>query len=1534
MRIVNHSATEGDVLFTAIDDAGKYFGPITLEIGALAAVEVGSRIMNILSQGYNYGEGDWRLLIESELDIEPLVYVKTPTGFIDNLHDVAPRHWFYHRVALTAPNSLQSKGGTLRLINRDYTEAEFLIVGRDENGDSGSEQVVLRLPSGASRSISSYDLENGASGLTGRLGDGQGDWRLLIFADSGLDIDVMTLLDHASGALANLSAAGAHDREVLHFPSTADSMRRGELRLTSRSGSGIVLIRAIDVAGQNFGPVVVELEAERTVRLDSHDLEFGNATKGLQPGLGRGQGDWRLFLASDLDLEVFAYAQTADGMTFAMGDVAATRDRRHYVPLYNAANELQTSQLRLINPSAEPAAVRIQAWDDSGQSAPNGAVRISLPPGTTRSFDAADLQFGADELDGSFGEGDGNWRLLLDADRDIHVMSLVSSPDGALTNISSSSIVPQFLTACVGGSPDADGDGITDRCDAEPQSARHLLSACGDGTFVPSPGSNPSLVQDCRVLIGLANYEAQNNNLPDDHVVRQWGFGSQQQIENWKGVDTSGLERRVTELNLSGVGGQSGGLAGSIPVTLTNLTELTVLNLTNNQLSGSIPSQLGQLVNLTDLFLAGNRLTGEIPQELGRISNLRLLSLGNNRLNGPIPPELGLLKQLGLLELESNQLNGPIPSELGNLANLFYLNLQNNRLSGPIPDEIGKLSNLRYLYLSTNQLRGPIPAQISLLTNLDHLFLSNNQLSGPIPPELGRLMQLRKLLLGNNNLNWIIPPELGRLSRLEELWLYRNELIGPIPSEFGNLSNLTRLSLSNNRLSEAVPRELGRLSRLEGLWLNGNELVGPIPSEFGNLSNLTSLNLRENRLSGRIPNEVGQLSKLNHLDLSFNQLRGPIPAQVSQSTNLARLNLSNNQLSGPIPFGVGRLTQLRELDLSNNHLLGIIPSELGLLSRLTQLRLNGNYLIGAIPSEFGNLNNLTALNLESNLLNESIPVELAFLTELRTLGLKGNNLAGAIPSELEHLEHLAYLSLSDNRLTGKIPWKLWERSINGKLDLTYSRNSLRGVSPPPQRSRPVFSENPGENGNASHFAVAYFQGPWTWFWNWNDAPYESQRPLLGRWAALAVYINHETPTPPEVATRVLDSRNAVIEDRLSEAAAPVTRYTRANQWRTTYVFYLPGALYQTGNQIVHIIDPDNELAETNEDDNVGASIQLYGQRPPQFRITFIPLYTSGEEPPDIDPASLMSGALAYLPISDDFVASVGEPLKLDKANNKEDLLKEVLAIWNAKADGNEFYHGIFVPPWPGTASLRDRTGGLALTPGRVGVSELSPYEFSPHSVIPHEIGHNLSLKHPPGCDADGVDQDYPYQDGRLGESPAWDVHWRRIVSRADDQITDVMSYCGEEHLISDYHYRKATDYWLGTSSASLSLGAPTQLRLLSAQGLSTTNQRRPNSVQTSQSTGALAISGQIDSSGNWSLTHAQKTEKPPRSPPRGGEFTLILFDASGTELFREQLAPHSLSHGDEGVWAARTPLTQPPPREFAILDPRGVQILRDEIPIL
>ena len=91
--------------------------------------------------------------------------------------------------------------------------------------------------------------------------------------------------------------------------------------------------------------------------------------------------------------------------------------------------ELQT------RPTAQ-VTVTITGIDDAGVS-PGSTVALTVPSGASRTIEAADLEAGAEGFDGSLGDGLGKWRLRVESDQPIVVMSLLSSPTGHLTNLSS-----------------------------------------------------------------------------------------------------------------------------------------------------------------------------------------------------------------------------------------------------------------------------------------------------------------------------------------------------------------------------------------------------------------------------------------------------------------------------------------------------------------------------------------------------------------------------------------------------------------------------------------------------------------------------------------------------------------------------------------------------------------------------------------------------------------------------------------------------------------------------------------------------------------------------------------------------------------------------------------------------------------------------------------------------------------------------------------------------------------------------------------
>ena len=90
-------------------------------------------------------------------------------------------------------------------------------------------------------------------------------------------------------------------------------------------------------------------------------------------------------------------------------------------------------------PGEQSASVTITARDDRGES-PGDPVRLTVPAGAARTYTAAQLEEGATGLRGSLGDGTGKWRLTVDSSEPISVMSLLASPTGHLTNLSTAPI--------------------------------------------------------------------------------------------------------------------------------------------------------------------------------------------------------------------------------------------------------------------------------------------------------------------------------------------------------------------------------------------------------------------------------------------------------------------------------------------------------------------------------------------------------------------------------------------------------------------------------------------------------------------------------------------------------------------------------------------------------------------------------------------------------------------------------------------------------------------------------------------------------------------------------------------------------------------------------------------------------------------------------------------------------------------------------------------------------------------------------------
>ena len=56
--------------------------------------------------------------------------------------------------------------------------------------------------------------------------------------------------------------------------------------------------------------LALKIGANEVIHFNSDDLEQGSPGKGLSGGTGAGEGDWRLGLTSELEIEVLSYIRT------------------------------------------------------------------------------------------------------------------------------------------------------------------------------------------------------------------------------------------------------------------------------------------------------------------------------------------------------------------------------------------------------------------------------------------------------------------------------------------------------------------------------------------------------------------------------------------------------------------------------------------------------------------------------------------------------------------------------------------------------------------------------------------------------------------------------------------------------------------------------------------------------------------------------------------------------------------------------------------------------------------------------------------------------------------------------------------------------------------------------------------------------------------------------------------------------------------------------------------------------------------------
>jgi len=562
---------------------------------------------------------------------------------------------------------------------------------------------------------------------------------------------------------------------------------------------------------------------------------------------------------------------------------------------------------------------------------------------------------------------------------------------------------------------------------------------------------------------------------------------------------------------------------------------ITKLVLSECQFESQFPPDLLELRKLNSLSLSECSLRGNLPDGddsgISQLSQLRIFDVYDNDLTGTLPEGIASLVHLRSLILSKNQFHGKLPQFVNDelvMLEQFWVNF--NDFTGTIP-AFDKQPSISKLYLNGNSFTGEIPPTFleAAITGPEGfptaenpimmINLGKNEFTGILPESLDRLSLLPiTWRLGGNawtdvapqlcdNTNWneggiarfgcqglICPP---RTYSAAGFYTEEDPCEPCSTSEyFGTfdcfdqddravlMDLYARLGGENWIHSEGwkdAPRfvadddysgewydycdwygiecwELGdsKDRRVRKIELGNNNLVGVMPETIFSIEHMTTLDVSNNHQLTVGFRSIGRSEHVYSVNVGGTQTKDFDGIQHANDF-FKRLYADNTPIAGTLPAEITRIHNLQVLSLQECEMNGELPADLFAMSSLEELYLTQNNLQGVLPDRWGSLMNLQVLAMAKNAFRGNIPESLGDAPSLRALSLKdqiskGGGFSGSLPS-FRKSRSLSQLILADNKLEGTLPDELLvasqgfsaDEELNTLFHIDLTNNKLTGT---------------------------------------------------------------------------------------------------------------------------------------------------------------------------------------------------------------------------------------------------------------------------------------------------------------------------------------------------------------------------------------------------------------------------------------------------------------------------------------------------------
>jgi Leucine-rich repeat (LRR) protein len=251
------------------------------------------------------------------------------------------------------------------------------------------------------------------------------------------------------------------------------------------------------------------------------------------------------------------------------------------------------------------------------------------------------------------------------------------------------------------------------------------------------------------------------------------------------------------------------------------LTKLQHLELNGCEIS-ELNETISKLTSLQTLLLSNNYKLNQLPSSMTKLTSLLHLSLNwTNIQSDTLISVVCQLPSLQRLELDGTDQLETLPSQISQLTSLQHLSLSFSEITS-LPTQIGLLTQLHTLISNCCNSLNNIPTELEYLTNLREFILRGATKINKFSLKMKNWIKFEMLELDEFNIEKI-PSEVWMMTKLRHLSLYDNKL-SFIPSELYCLSNITHLNLSSNQITH-ISNHINKLTQLQFLNLSTNQLT-------------------------------------------------------------------------------------------------------------------------------------------------------------------------------------------------------------------------------------------------------------------------------------------------------------------------------------------------------------------------------------------------------------------------------------------------------------------------------------------------------------------------------------------------------------------------------------------------------------------------------------------------------------------------------------------------------------------------------------